>query len=43
VLELYNNINSVCAQTVRIALNEKRQGVTEHLLTLQGDQNDPAY
>jgi glutathione S-transferase len=43
VLELYNNINSVCAQKVRIALNEKRQGVTEHLLTLQGDQNDPAY
>ena len=43
MLELYHNINSVCAQKVRIALKEKRQEVTEHLLTLQGDQNDPAY
>ena len=43
MLELYHNINSVCAQKVRIALEEKRQDVTEHLLTLQGDQNDPAY
>src|SRR6202042_433397 len=43
VLELYHNINSVCAQKVRIALEEKGQEVTEHLLTLQGDQNDPAY
>jgi glutathione S-transferase len=43
VLELYHNINSVCAQKVRIALEEKGQEVEEHLLTLQGDQNDPAY
>ncbi|HTZ01499.1 MAG TPA: glutathione S-transferase family protein [Xanthobacteraceae bacterium] len=43
MLELYHNINSVCAQKVRIALFEKRLPVTEHLLTLQGDQNDPAY
>jgi glutathione S-transferase len=43
MLELYHNINSVCAQKVRIALYEKDQKVTEHLLTLQGDQNDPAY
>jgi glutathione S-transferase len=43
VLELYHNINSVCAQKVRIALLEKGQEVKEHLLTLQGDQNDPAY
>ncbi len=43
MLELYNNINSVCAQKVRIALNEKGQEVKEHLLTLRGDQNDPAY
>jgi glutathione S-transferase len=43
VLELYHNINSVCAQKVRIALKEKGQEVKEHLLTLQGDQNDPAY
>jgi glutathione S-transferase len=43
MLELYHNINSVCAQKVRIALYEKDRQVTEHLLTLQGDQNDPAY
>jgi glutathione S-transferase len=43
VLELYHNINSVCAQKVRIALKEKGQVAKEHLLTLQGDQNDPAY
>jgi glutathione S-transferase len=43
MLELYHNINSVCAQKVRIALAEKGQKVTEHVLTLQGDQNDPAY
>jgi glutathione S-transferase len=43
VLELYHNINSVCAQKVRIALAEKGQPYKEHLLTLQGDQNDPAY
>ena len=43
MLELYHNINSVCAQKVRIALYEKDQAVKEHLLTLQGDQNDPAY
>jgi glutathione S-transferase len=43
MLELYHNINSVCAQKVRIALYEKDQNVKEHLLTLQGDQNDPAY
>jgi glutathione S-transferase len=43
MLELYHNINSVCAQKVRIALYEKGQQVKDHLLTLQGDQNDPAY
>jgi glutathione S-transferase len=43
VLELYHNINSVCAQKVRIALKEKGQDAKEHLLTLHGDQNDPAY
>jgi len=43
VLEHYNNINSVCAQKVRIALHEKRLEVKEHLLTLRGDQHDPAY
>jgi len=43
VLELYHNINSVCAQKVRIALKEKRQEAKEHLLTLQGDQTEPGY
>jgi glutathione S-transferase len=43
MLELYHNINSVCAQKVRIALKEKGQDAKEHLLTLRGDQNDPAY
>jgi glutathione S-transferase len=43
VLELYHNVNSVCAQKVRIALNEKGLDAEEHLLTLRGDQFDPAY
>jgi glutathione S-transferase len=43
MLELYHSINSVCAQKVRIALAEKGQQATDHLLTLQGDQNDPVY
>jgi glutathione S-transferase len=43
LLELYHNINSVCAQKVRIALNEKGLEAKEHLLTLRGDQNEPAY
>jgi len=43
MLELYHNINSVCAQKVRIALNEKGAEAQEHLLTLRGDQNEPAY
>ena len=42
MLELYHNINSVCAQKVRIALKEKGQDAQEHLLTLRGDQNEPA-
>jgi glutathione S-transferase len=43
MLELYHSINSVCAQKVRIALNEKGQDFEDHLLTLRGDQFDPAY
>jgi glutathione S-transferase len=43
VLELYHNINSVCAQKVRIALKEKGREAQEHLLTLRGDQNEPDY
>jgi glutathione S-transferase len=43
VLEFYDNVNSVCAQKVRIALQEKGLKAKEHILTLRGDQNDPAY
>jgi len=43
VLELYHNINSVCAQKVRIALEEKGQKANDHIMTLRGDQFDPAY
>ena len=43
MLEHYHNVNSVCAQKVRIALAEKGLDVKEHLLTLRGDQHDPAY
>ena len=43
MLEHYHNINSVCAQKVRIALIEKGLEAKEHLLTLRGDQFDPAY
>jgi glutathione S-transferase len=43
MLELYNNVNSVCAQKVRTALFEKGQDVGEHLLGLQGDQNHSEY
>ena len=43
MLELYHNINSVCAQKVRIALEEKGQKAEDHIMTLRGDQNEPAY
>jgi glutathione S-transferase len=43
VLELYHNINSDCAQKVRIALEEKGQKAKDHMMTLRGDQNEPAY
>ena len=43
VVELYHNINSVCAQKVRIALKEKRQEAKDHIMTLRGDQHEPAY
>jgi len=39
VLEHYHNINSVCAQKVRIVLAEKNLELKEHLLTLRGDQS----
>jgi glutathione S-transferase len=43
MLEHYHNINSVCAQKVRIALAEKGLQAKEHLMTLRGDQFDPVY
>jgi len=43
VLELYHSINSVCAQKVRIALKEKGQEAKSHIMTLRGDQYEPAY
>jgi glutathione S-transferase len=43
MLELYHSVNSVCAQKVRIALAEKGLSYEEHLMTLGGDQFDPAY
>jgi glutathione S-transferase len=43
MLELYHSVNSVCAQKVRIALAEKGLDYHEHLMTLAGDQFDPAY
>jgi glutathione S-transferase len=43
MLELYHSINSVCAQKVRIALEEKGLEAQDHLMTLRGDQFEPAY
>jgi glutathione S-transferase len=43
VLELYHSINSVCAQKVRIALEEKGRRAKDHIMTLRGDQFDPEY
>ena len=43
LLELYHSINSVCAQKVRIALTEKGQEAKDHIMTLRGDQFEPAY
>ena len=43
MLELYHSINSVCAQKIRIALDEKGQKAKDHLMTLRGDQYESAY
>jgi len=43
MLELYHSVNSVCAQKIRVALAEKGLEYREHLMTLRGDQFDPAY
>ena len=42
MIELYHSINSVCAQKVRIALQEKGQQAKDHIMTLRGDQYQPA-
>jgi glutathione S-transferase len=43
MLELYHNIDSVCAQKVRVVLAEKALDYREHLMTLRGDQFEPQY
>ena len=43
MLELYHNINSVCAQKIRLALAEKGLTCQDNLMKLNGDQFDPAY
>jgi glutathione S-transferase len=43
MLELYHTVNSVCAQRVRFVLAEKNIDWTSRLMTLRGDQFDPAY
>lgn len=43
MLELYHSINSVCAQKIRIALHEKGLTAKDHIMTLRGDQFEPAY
>jgi len=43
VVELYDNVNSVCAQKVRVALEEKGLEWKRHGMTLRGDQFAPGY
>jgi glutathione S-transferase len=43
MLELYHTVNSVCAQKVRVQLEEKALDWTSHLMTLRGDQFEAAY
>jgi glutathione S-transferase len=43
MLELYHTINSVCAQKVRIVLDEKGLAWRERAMTLRGDQFEPWY
>src|SRR5262249_36014973 len=42
-MELYHTVNSVCAQKVRIQLEEKGLPWTSRLMTLRGDQFAPEY
>jgi glutathione S-transferase len=43
MLELYHTVNSVCAQKVRVELEEKALDWKSHLMTLRGDQFEAAY
>lgn len=43
MLELYHTVNSVCAQKVRIQLDEKGLDWKSHQMTLRGDQFEEAY
>jgi glutathione S-transferase len=43
MLELYHTISSVCAQKVRIVLDEKKLSWQERIMTLRGDQCEPRY
>ena len=43
MLELYHTVNSVCAQKVRIVLDEKKLAWQDRTMTLRGDQFEPWY
>jgi Glutathione S-transferase, N-terminal domain len=43
MLELYHTVNSVCAQKIRIQLEEKGLPWVSRLMTLRGDQFEPSY
>ena len=43
MLKLYHGRTSVCSVKVRLALAEKGVDFDSQLMTLQGDQYDPAY
>ena len=43
MLTLYHGRTSVCSLKTRLALAEKGVGFESKLLTLRGDQFDPAY
>jgi glutathione S-transferase len=43
MLTLYHGRTSVCSIKARLALAEKQQAFESRLLTLRGDQFDPAY
>src|SRR4051812_72317 len=43
MLELYHSVNSVCAQKVRVALEEKQLTYVDYTMTLRGDQFELSY